>query len=199
MRYFNIYSKFIFLLLISSLIFINTALRTEATLQDELSKLKNGEILSRSLSSELKGGLRGAEAKIFIKASPQKVWGVLNDHESLPKYVTRFKKAEVIENKPNSQKVKLAIKFCPFLPTFNYLMAFDTSEKYKRIKFTKIDGAFKKLYGAYDLEPYQNGTILRYRIYLDPGFYIPEFVRSSGVSKDLPEILESVRTRVENN
>ncbi|OGH98351.1 MAG: hypothetical protein A2104_10125 [Candidatus Melainabacteria bacterium GWF2_32_7] len=196
---FNTHIKVIFSLFISFLLFINITLKAEAVTYDEFIKLKKGEVLSKSLSKELKGNLKGAEAKIFIQAPPEKVWQVVNDQESLPKYVSRFKKIKIIENKPNSQKVQVAIKFCPILPMFNYTILFDTSEKYKRVKFNKIEGAFKKLYGAYELEPYQNGTILHYKIYLDPGFYIPEFVRTNGVSKDLPEILESIRSRIENS
>lgn len=193
------FAKHAFLLLITSLLFLNTALKTEAASQGEISRLKKGEVLSRSLTSELKGNLRGAEAKIFIKAPPEKVWEVINDQEKLPEFVSRFKKVKVIEKTPNQQKVQVAIKVCPFLPLFNYTLVFDTTEKNRQIKFNKVAGAFSKLFGACDLEPYGNGTILKYRIYLDPGFYIPEFVRTGSVNKDLPEVLKSIRNKVENS
>jgi ribosome-associated toxin RatA of RatAB toxin-antitoxin module len=190
--------KIILKLSIIFLMLINFGLEAKAVEQKEVSRLIKGEIISKSLTHELKGGLRGAEAKIFIKAPPEQVWKVIDDHESLPTYVSRFKRVKIIEETPNSQKVEVAIKFCPVLPTFKYTILFDKTEKYKKVKFNKIGGCFKRLYGIYDLQPYQKGTLLTYKIFLDPGFYIPEFVRGNGVNKDLPEILESIRSRVED-
>ncbi|MCK7470063.1 MAG: hypothetical protein MZU95_04090 [Desulfomicrobium escambiense] len=108
-----------------------------------------------------------------------------------------LKKVEVIENQPTQKKLKIAIKVSRFLPLFRYTMTFDTSEKFKRVKFNKIEGSFKKLYGVYELEPYKNGTILTYKIFLDPGFYIPDFVSNSGVNSDLPDVLKSIRAKAE--
>ncbi|MCK7470064.1 MAG: hypothetical protein MZU95_04095 [Desulfomicrobium escambiense] len=60
---------------------------------NELQRLEKREILSRSLTKELKGGLRGAAGKGVYSSSPEKVWNLLDDPAKLPEYVSRFKKS----------------------------------------------------------------------------------------------------------
>jgi ribosome-associated toxin RatA of RatAB toxin-antitoxin module len=144
-------------------------------------------------------GLKGAEAKILIQSSPEKVWNTLDNQEKLAEIIPKFKKIKVLEKKENSQKIYTALKVCPLLPTFKYTLFLDQSEKYRRIKFNRIDGCFNKLYGVWELEPYKNSTILTYRVFFDLGFYVPPFIRSNSLNKDLPEIMTIIKNKTENS
>lgn len=142
----------------------------------EIDKLKNGQIIQNSLTKHLRKGLKGSESKILINASVEKVWEMLDNKENLPKFIQYVKKAEVIEEKNNIQEVDTTIELCKLLPTFKYKLIFDGSEKYRKIKFKKTNGAFKELFGYFEMIPYKGKTIFAYRIYSDPGFYIPEAI-----------------------
>lgn len=185
----------IFLLLIS----LNINLGAQAVLPEDIAKLQKGEILTKSLTPNLTGNLKGAEGRILIQASPEKVWKILDDQEKLQKIIPRIKKVKVLEKSADHQKVQTALKVCPFLPTFKYTVFIDESDKYKKMKFNRIDGCFKQLYGVWELEPYKNSTILTYKMFVDIGFYIPPFVRGNGLNRDLPEILSAIRNGAENN
>jgi len=196
MNIFYKYAKPVFVLVFSFLLSI-FSLKTEATTIKELSRLQRGEIITSSLTPTLKDNLKGAESKVLIKAPPEKVWAILDNQEKLPEVIPRFKKITVLEKTPNSQKVQVALKVCKFLPLFKYTMTLDTREKYKRVKFNKVDGCFKSLYGTYELERYPQGTVLTYRMYVDTGFFVPDFVCKSGLSGDLPDIMSAIKAKAE--
>jgi len=164
----------------------------------EIASLKKGEVVQKSITEELRKGLKGSESKILIDASVKKVWNVIDDKENFPKFIHQVKKAEVIEEKNSLQKVDASIKLCKLLPMYNYIFIFDRSETYKRIKFRKVDGAFKELFGYFEMMPYHGKTILSYRIYSDPGFCIPEFI-CKGLRGDAIKVMEAIKTEAENN
>lgn len=184
-------------LVISALLGLN--FEVKALQEGDIPKLERGEVITKSLTPQLKGNLKGAEAKVLIQSSPEKVWNLLDNQEKLAQIIPKFKKIKILEKNENSQKVYTALKVCPLLPTFKYTLLFDQSEKYKRIKFNKIDGCFNKLYGVWELEPYKNSTILTYRVFFDLGFYVPPFVRSNSLNKDLPEIMNTIKNESENS
>jgi len=164
---------------------------------DDIDNLNKRKVIQKSLSHELRKGLKGSESKILINASVKTVWSIVDRIENYPKFISQIKTAKVIEGNNNLQKIDTSIKISKFLPVYNYIFIFDKSETYRRIKFRKIDGAFKELFGYFEITPYQGKTILAYRIYSDPGFQIPEFMYK-GMSKDAVKIMEAIRAEAEN-
>jgi ribosome-associated toxin RatA of RatAB toxin-antitoxin module len=195
----NEYSRFIIYLIIAVTAFWGLNSEAKAVLQNDAARLERGEIITKSLTPQLKGNLKGAEAQVLIQSPPEKVWSVLDDQERLAKIIPKFKKIKVLEKTENSQKVYTALKVCPFLPTFKYTLFLDQSEKYRRVKYNKIDGCFSKLYGTWELEPYKGNTILKYRVFFDLGFYVPSFIRSNSLYKDLPEVMSAIKNETESN
>lgn len=166
--------------------------------QSDIARLESGQVVTRSLTSTLKGNMRGGEAKVLIKSSPEKIWCLIEDQEKLARIIPRIRQVKVLEKTNNSQKVYNTLKVCPFLPAFQYILHIDQREKYKRIKFNRVSGSFNKLYGVWELEPYKGYTLLTYRVVFDLGFYVPPFIRSNSLNKDLPEIMNTIKTKSEN-
>lgn len=166
--------------------------------QNDINNLEKGKVIQKSLSPQLKKSLKGSESKILINAPLKKVWEVIDKKENFPKFIHQIKDIEVIENKNNQQKVATTVKLCDLLPSFKYILTFDQSEKYKRMKFKKTGGAFKELFGYFEVVPYQGKTILAYRIYSDPGFFIPEFICKK-LRCDAIEVMKSIKKEAENN
>ena len=178
-----------------SCLFSNSALAITIK-SEEFDSLEKGNVLQKSLTAQLKGRLKGSESKILINAPAKKVWNILDNKENLPKFIKQIKKAKIVEEKNEQQKVNTIVKLCDLLPSFNYILVFDTSEKYKRMKFKKVGGAFKELFGYFEIIPYEGKTILAYRIYSDPGFYIPEFI-SKALRGDATKIMKSIKREAE--
>lgn len=192
------YFKFLTQMLLLLVAFLGLTFETKALQESEVYRLEKGEIITKSLTHSLKGNLKGAEAKVLIMSSPDKVWEVLDDQEKLAQIIPKIKKVKVLEKTPSSQKVYTALKVCPVLPTFKYTLYIDEREKYRRIKFNRIDGCFNKLYGVWELEPYKGKTLLTYRLFFDLGFYVPPFIRSNSLNKDLPETMKAIKNATEN-
>ena len=191
----RLFSFLLGLFLFLSCLFSETAFAL--TIQtDEYDSLERGIVLQKSLSLKLRSGLKGSESKILINAPVRKVWNVLDDKENLPKFINQIKRAHIIEEKNEQQKVVTTVKLCDLLPSFSYVLVFDSSEKFKRMKFKKTGGAFKELFGYFEMIPYQDKTILAYRIYSDPGFYIPEFI-CRAMRGDATKIMRSIKKEAE--
>lgn len=163
---------------------------------EEINNLERGKVIQKSLTSQLRNGLKGSESKILIDAPAKKVWDVIDKKENMPKFIQQVKKAEIIEEDNDKQKVVTTIKLCDLLPTFNYIIVFDRSEKYRRMKFKKVGGAFKELFGYFEIIPHEGKTILAYRIYTDPGFYIPDFVCKK-LRGDAVQVMNAIKAEAE--
>lgn len=165
--------------------------------ESESAKLQSGEVVSKSLSDQLKGGLKGVEAKVYIDAPKEVVWKLLEDQEKLMKVIPKIKKVKIIEKTAAYQKVQASMKVCSFLPLFKYTVVLDQRDKYRKMKFNKVDGCFKELYGMWELEPMGNGTVLTYRMFVDPGLFVSSSTSSSKLKGVLPEIMNSIKFEAE--
>lgn len=165
----------------------------------ELKSLKTGAVLQKSIKGKVLNStkkIKGSECKILINAPAKKVWQILDEKENLPRIVRQITEASIIEDNGNHQRVRTSVKICRLLPSFDYILDFDKSEKFRRMKFRKTSGCFNELYGYFDFIPYGDSTILGYRIYSDPGFYIPEFI-TSGLKDDVKDIMRSIKNEAE--
>jgi len=196
----HLFKHFINACLFSGLLLACSA-SSAVNIQDyELRSLANGKVLFKSIQGKSltsQKSIKGSEGKILINAPAEKVWRVLDKKENLPRIIKQITKARVIEDNGSKQKVKTSIKVCRVLPTFDYILSFDKSIKYRRMKFRKTDGCFKELYGYFDLIPYGEATILSYRIYSDPGIYIPKFI-CSGLRDDAKDVMRAIKKEAES-
>lgn len=193
----NFVKSLLFFFILS--IFSNTVF-AETILPSEMKKLESGEILSKSITKTLKRPLRGAEGRVLIKASPEEVWKGLDNQKELYKSMPKVKNIAVLEKGENSQKIQTAVKIAPFLPAFKYTLYLDQSEKYRRIKFKRLEGCFKDLYGEFNLEPHsKNSTVLTYRLIFDTGIPLPASLSGSGLKQDLPTFLKGIKLKIEQD
>ncbi len=165
----------------------------------ELRNLQNGDIIQKNIKGQALSSskmIKGSESKILINAPAEKIWNILDDKENLPKIIHQIKEAQIIAENESHQKVKTSVKLCRLLPSFDYILSFDRSEKYRLMKFEKTGGCFNDLFGYFAFTPYGRSTILEYRIYSDPGFYIPEFI-CDGLKKDAKKFMIAIKDEAE--
>ncbi len=194
-----LFKSFLKLYVIAGLFLLSSGSSAVTVNSFELRSLKNGDVIQKSIQGKAltsSKSIKGSESKILINASTERVWNILDKKENLPRIIRQIQEAQVIEDNGSSQKVKTSIKLCRFLPKFDYILSFDRSEKYRRMKFKKTEGCFKDLYGYFEFIPCGNDTILGYRIYSDPGFYIPECI-TKGLKKDAKKIMIAIKNEAE--
>lgn len=179
------------------LLTIHPAYAESAYTVEELDRLEKGKIILNELPTEADCDLKAAEAKIYINSPPERVWFLLDDQENLDSIVPKIKDIMVLRKEFSSQKVRVNLTKFPLIPEFQYTLMLKETEKFRELKFKRIEGSFKELYGAWRVEPYNNGTILTYIMYIDFGFCLPGFLREFGLNKMLPETLEAIKAEAE--
>ena len=159
----------------------------------DMQSLQGGNVVLKPVKQN---SVKGTETAIIINAPHEKVWQVLEQKENLSTFIEQVEEARVLSNNGSDQMVKTSVKICKLLPSFDYVICFDHSEKYRRMTFRKTSGCFKELFGSFEFIPYGDSTILDCQVYADPGFYIPVFV-GNNLKSDVENIMRSIKREAE--
>ena len=162
----------------------------------ELARMGKGEVVVRLGESE--GAQEGrVEAAILIKAPARQIWKVMNDCVGAPEFVPGLRSCKILQHDDHSEVIEHRVKFTWLLPTVTYVFRAKYQE-FSRIDFKKVGGELQELEGTWILEPVDDGrkTYLIYSVYLDPGFFVPQWLVRHILRGDLPELLTALRNRV---
>lgn len=185
----------LFMVLACSLIICRPALSEQALAPGELERLEAGEVL---LNSNIEGNkLPLVQGKILIKCHPDKVWNIIANPSEATKLQKHIKKYRFLKDTPRNSILDCQVEVATFLPRFNYVVE-SNYEPFKRIEFWRVGGVLKDFRGYWLLEARDNGskTLLTYAMYLDPGFFVPQWIIRQGLKRELPETLDGIRCRV---
>jgi Polyketide cyclase / dehydrase and lipid transport len=72
----------------------------------------------------------------------------------------------------------------------------------EKIEFHRADGeaqSLKDFNGSWEIRSLDNGTksALTYSMYMDPGFFVPQWLIREGVKGELPRTLSAIKKRVD--
>jgi hypothetical protein len=134
-----------------------------------------------------------------INASPAAIWDVLRACEIAPEYVPNVvscRSLEVIDNGAAEFFIQ-TVKPAFFIPSFEHVFRLDYMP-YTRIDVHRVSGPIAYMEGSWWLLPQPNGRILLvYEVALDPGMPVPRFFVRATMKRDLPKVVQAVRTRAE--
>ncbi|MBU6453567.1 MAG: SRPBCC family protein [Cyanobacteria bacterium REEB67] len=163
-------------------------------------KLEQGQVV---VGMKNVGSNKFVTGKILINESPEKVWPIMvNPFEFQGKISPRVKKVEVFTDEANLSVMRMTMDTSPlpFLPTLSYTVEsrYEQTEKGGRIEFRRVAGTLKDFQGYWDMAPADGGrkTELTYSMYLDPGFFVPQWIVREGVKGELPRTLYALRNRI---
>jgi uncharacterized protein YndB with AHSA1/START domain len=144
---------------------------------------------------------RGAvHAAVRIAAPPEAIWRVLTDCQQALTFVPGLKSCRRIDGAPDGswQDIEHVVHYSWLLPTVSWVFRAQYQRPY-RIDFHRVSGDIKEEQGTWVLTPTPDGeaTVVQYDVYLDPGFWIPQFLVHRSLRKDLPAALKGLRERVE--
>jgi hypothetical protein len=161
-------------------------------------QLDKGEVV---VGMENIGKTKFVTGRVLIDQPPDKVWPIMvNPFEFQQKISPRMRTVDVVLDKLHKSILKVTMDTFP-IPDVTYLVESDytRTDGGARIDFHRIGGTLKDFKGHWLMNPAHNGqkTELVYSMYLDPGFYVPQWIVRMGVKQELPRTLVALRKRVE--
>jgi ribosome-associated toxin RatA of RatAB toxin-antitoxin module len=164
--------------------------------KEQRSRLENGEVLVTA--NPIKGQTRGTvTATVLINAPAERIWQVMVDCADIPSFVPGVEDCQVLDSGENWEIIRHDVKWVWFFPRLSYVFRAQY-QPIRKIDFTRIDGDLRDMQGSWRLIPVGDGgrTLVRYRVYLDPGFWVPQWLVRNSLKKDLPQVLTALRTKV---
>lgn len=160
-------------------------------------RLGKGEVI---VGLKSVGNTKYVTGTILLDHSPEQVWPIMvNPYEFQGKISPRMKTIEVVLDKSDQSILRVTLDMGFLLPNFTYTV----DSKYlhnERIDFKRLSGTLKDFSGSWEMKPADNGTktALTYSMFIDPGFFVPQWIMREGVKVELPSTLTGLRKRLEN-
>lgn len=147
-------------------------------------------------SDRFRGRLRAAA---LIEAPPERIWNLLKDCEGAAEYLDNVLSCELLETLDGGQAqiFRQRVKLRWFLPSFEHVFRLDY-ERYRRMVVSRVSGPLRRLDAVWWLMPVTaTRTRVLYRLDLEPGPLIPNFLLTAPLRRDVRNALRAVRARAE--
>ncbi len=169
----------------------------------EVARLNAGNVVVKTNTYTAAGGNRAARIKAYcvIKKPLDAVWAVMLDYQKFDEFMPRLAKVEILERTRDTVKVTEAVSVALRTVTYTLDLKFDHAQR--RVSWT-LDKSRKNdiadTSGAWEFVRYGRGTTLaRYTSSVDSGMFVPRFLEELLVKSGVPEVLSSLRRRIESN
>jgi ribosome-associated toxin RatA of RatAB toxin-antitoxin module len=163
----------------------------------EAGRVDQGLVVIRAAldESQQRGEVRAA---LFIDAPPARVFQVMTRCADAMSYVPHLRSCRVLlpAAEANVRFVEHEVDFGWYAPRLRYVFRADLVEN-RRISFHQVDGDFRAHEGVWEFEPAGAGTLLRYRVVIDPPSWVPAWLARRSLKSSLPEMLTGLREHCE--
>ena len=160
----------------------------------ETQRIEKDEIVIRAKLDT--GARRGTvRAAMLIDAPPALVFQAMTSCADALRYVPHLRLCRVRDHAPDSTwaLVEQEIDFGWYAPRLRYVFRADVVAD-RSIAFHQVSGDFKANEGIWEFEPAPGErTLLRYRVYIDPPGFIPNWLARSTFKRELPQMLADLR------
>ena len=181
---------------IALIVIFRDANATSVLSESQLLQLKGGAVLvAVQQTDEPSKGM--VEAMILIDAPAESIWQIMVNCDEIPTFVPGLKACRVLAAGENWEIIRHEVKWIWFLPRLSYVFR-AVYQPNRQIDFVKIEGDLREMKGNWRLTPLNETgqTIVRYSVYLDPGFFVPQWIVRQSLKADLPAVLTALRTKV---
>jgi hypothetical protein len=161
-------------------------------------RLSRGEIV---VGMKGTGDTKLVTGSVLIDESPDEVWQVVaNPYEFCGKISSRMRNFQLMVNKHERSVMRVNMDVF-LIPHFNYVVE-SNYKAAEHIEFHKAPGeaqSLKDFSGSWEIKPVDNGTKseLTYSMFMDPGFFVPQWLIREGVKNELPRTLSLIKKRVD--
>ncbi len=163
-------------------------------------KMEKGEII---VGLKTIGETKYVTGRMIINQPPERIWPIMvNPYEFKGTISPRMTALNVIEDHTSTSILKVNMDVMFPIPPITYIVKskYEHSALGGKIDFWRIGGTLKDFRGQWIMLPRDHGTKteLLYSMYLDPGFFVPQWIIRQGVRAELPKTLEALRGRVKS-
>jgi ribosome-associated toxin RatA of RatAB toxin-antitoxin module len=138
------------------------------------------------------------QASILIGAPSEKIWAIMTDCGRAIRFVPGLKACRVLESLETEEIIEHRVRYFKLLPevVYTFLTRYDPP---REIRFQFLSGDLKEFRGSWLLRPLDEGrkTVVTYSVYIDPGFFLPQWVIRYLLRRDLPGLLTALRDEVQ--
>jgi hypothetical protein len=156
-------------------------------------RLSSGAVaVDTIVNGEASGGT--VEAAIRIHASAREIWPLITQCRYAAWLIPGLKSCRTLETAPDGSwaDIEHVIQYSLFAPTMHSVFRAEFHPPY-RMDFHRISGNLEHEVGSWNLLPSAGDTTtVVYRVSLQPGFWIPNFVVRRTLHKELPAALRSL-------
>jgi len=168
-------------------------------------EIRRGEILVFEETFESEDGKDSGRAKAYAYfAHPwPAIWATLTDYDKQREYMPRLTTSQLIRREGNQVWVSFEMEV--LWVDLAWVIKYEKDRRAHRIHFA-LDHAYREVntiddtQGSWELIPVEgsNATVVVYRLFVDTGYAVPDFVMSFLTRRDLPNVLGNLRKRVDS-
>jgi hypothetical protein len=164
-------------------------------------RLEAGEVVVQAATAIDPTAPQGrVRAAVRIHASPEAIWAVMTDCSQALVFVPGLRHCRRIDGAADGrwEDIEHEVRYSWLLPTVRYVFRAQYDRPH-RMDFRRVSGDLKEEEGTWLLTQTPDGsaTVVEYEVYLNPGFWIPQFLVARSLRKDVPAVLSGLRDRLE--
>jgi hypothetical protein len=140
-----------------------------------------------------------ARASVRIHAAPEVVWSSITDCKQALEFVPGLVGCEVLQTAPDRswQLIRHVVDYSWFVRRLTYVVRASYDPPFT-VSITRVSGDLQDLTFTWHLQRDGDYTIADYAVELSPGFWVPHWLVRLALRRDLPRMLNGLRTRSES-
>jgi carbon monoxide dehydrogenase subunit G len=149
------------------------------------------------VSVEIVDGEIRADVSLFVRATRQRVWEVINDYERAPEFMRGLQESKVISRSADRLRVfqRDQFRFGPFTFPVETIKDVQLMEPFRTVS-RLVSGSIKKYEAMTELVSESGGTRILYRSVAVPGSVFAGFVGESSVKRETEERFRQLRGEI---
>jgi len=153
-------------------------------------RLMAGEILTLDTSSDEAGA--AGRMQILVRAPARAIWEVIVSCELAHAFVDGLERCEVLEDTGERAVVHQVVDQGWLIPTYDFVFE-SLRMRYQKIDVRLIEGNLKALDATWLFQETPEGTLVDYRVRIQPSLPAPRFIVRRNVSRGMPGMLACIR------
>jgi hypothetical protein len=179
------------------------ALGTPPLTPPELAQVLQGEVVVRSETSVTPSGKTAGYGigAIAIDRSMAETWKVLANYDDKAEYQPRVEKCAIVSREGDVLHVAMEVNATLMTVRYTGVYTLDPAAHSVSWRLDKdaAGNTIKDMDGSYTLVlATPTRTLLYFRTYVDSGLLVPRFIQNHFSVKAIPELLKSIKQRVES-
>jgi carbon monoxide dehydrogenase subunit G len=149
------------------------------------------------VSVEIVDGEIRADVSLFVRATRQRVWEVINDYDRAPEFMRGLQESKVISRSGDRLRVfqRDQFRFGPFTFPVETIKDVQLIEPFRTVS-RLVSGSIKKYEAMTELVSEAGGTRILYRSVAVPGSVLAGFVGESSVKRETEERFRQLRGEI---